>query len=172
MKVTVYSTPSCGFCHQLKAYLRQRGVPFVEHDVSRDQAAATKMVQLSRQQGVPVTDIDGQVVVGFDRPRIDQLLAAGMSRGLRLGAAIADAARIGSKRNLQLPAGAYVGQVEDGSAAESARVRAGDVIIMLAGQPVRNDRDVDRLLAGLNRGQSVPMRVWRDGQTIDLVVPF
>lgn len=173
MSVVVYTTPTCGFCHQVKAYLRQRGVPFTEHDVSRDRAAAMQMVQLSGQQGVPVVVIDGQVVVGFDRPRIDRLLSEGAgARGPRLGAAIADAARIAARRNLQLPAGAYVGRVEPGSAAARAGVQAGDVIVMLAGQPLQTDRDVDRILAGVAGGQTVPGRVWRDGRPVELVLRF
>ena len=66
MSVVVYTTPTCGFCHQVKAYLNQRGVPFTEHDVSRDPQAAAEMVRLSGQQGVPVVLIDGQVIVGFN----------------------------------------------------------------------------------------------------------
>jgi glutaredoxin 3 len=173
MSVVVYTAPACGFCHQVKAYLRQRGIPFTEHDVSRDRAAAMQMIQLSGQQGVPVVVIDGQVVVGFDRPRIDQLLSAGAARGgPRLGAAIADAARIAARRNLQLPAGAYVGRVEPGSAAAQAGVQAGDVIMMLAGQPVQRDRDVDRILAGVTNGQAAALRVWRDGRPLELVLRF
>ena len=159
MSVTVYSTPTCGFCHQVKAYLDQRGVPFAEHDVSRDRAAAMEMVRLSGQQGVPVVVIDGQVVVGFNRPQIDRLLA-GMAAGPpRLGAAIADAGRIAGKRGLQLPAGAYVGRVEPGSAAARAGIRVGDVIVGLAERPVGSDLDLDRIVAGLRAGQTVGVRI-------------
>ncbi len=89
MSVVVYTTPTCGFCHQVKAYLHQRGVPFTECNVSRDGQAATEMVRLSGQQGVPVVLIDGQVVVGFNRPLIDQQLAQRATRPPRLGVAIA-----------------------------------------------------------------------------------
>jgi glutaredoxin 3 len=75
MSIAVYTTPTCGFCQQVKAYLHQRGVPFTEYDVSRDPQAAAEMVRLSGQRGVPVVLVDGQVVVGFNRPLIDQLLA-------------------------------------------------------------------------------------------------
>ena len=75
MAIVVYTTPTCGFCHQLKNYFRQRGIPFVEHDVSQDPYRAQEMVRVSGQQGVPVSVVDGQVIVGADISRINQLLA-------------------------------------------------------------------------------------------------
>ncbi|MCS7011198.1 MAG: glutathione S-transferase N-terminal domain-containing protein [Anaerolineales bacterium] len=73
-KVIIFTTPTCSFCHAAKKYLRERGVPFKDVDVSRDPAAARDMVRRSGQQGVPVLDIGGKIVVGFDRPKIDKLL--------------------------------------------------------------------------------------------------
>ena len=72
--VTVYTTPSCPWCNRLKSYLRKNRVPFREVDVSRDQRAAEELVRRSGQTGVPQTDIDGQMIVGFDQARIDRLL--------------------------------------------------------------------------------------------------
>ena len=73
-RVIVFSTPTCSFCNAAKSYFRQKGVKFRDVDVSRDPAAARDMVRRSGQQGVPVIDICGRIVVGFDRPRINQLL--------------------------------------------------------------------------------------------------
>jgi len=73
-RVIVFSTPSCPYCRKAKKYLRSRGVPFRDVDVSRDRAAARDMVRRSGQQGVPVVDIGGKIVVGFNRPKIDKLL--------------------------------------------------------------------------------------------------
>ncbi|HHY35438.1 MAG TPA: glutaredoxin family protein [Firmicutes bacterium] len=73
-EVIVYSTPTCPWCSRAKAYLTQLGVPYEDKDVSRDVEAAREMVRISGQMGVPVLVIDGNVVVGFDRPRIDELL--------------------------------------------------------------------------------------------------
>ena len=73
-QVTVYSTPTCSWCNTLKTYLKTRGVSFREVNVAADQAAAEAMVKKSGQQGVPQTEIDGHIIVGFDRERIDQLL--------------------------------------------------------------------------------------------------
>lgn len=73
--ITVYSTPTCPYCVRLKGYLNQRGISFTHIDVSADREGLDKMVRLSGQMGVPVTDIDGQIVVGFDKEKIDKLLA-------------------------------------------------------------------------------------------------
>lgn len=73
-KVIIFSTPTCSFCNAAKSYLRQRGVKFRDVDVSRDAAAARDLVRRTGQQGVPVLDIGGKIVIGFDRPKINQLL--------------------------------------------------------------------------------------------------
>jgi glutaredoxin-like YruB-family protein len=72
--VTVYSTPSCSWCVTLKSYLRKNRIPFTDVDVSRDPNAAEELVRRTGQQGVPQTDIDGTIIVGFDKKRINELL--------------------------------------------------------------------------------------------------
>ena len=72
--VTVYSTPTCSWCTVIKRHLQENGIQYREVDVSADQNAAAEMVKKSGQQGVPQTDINGQVVVGFDKTRINSLL--------------------------------------------------------------------------------------------------
>ncbi len=73
-RVIVFSTPTCKFCNAAKRYFRQKGVRFRDVDVSRDPAAARDMQRRSGQMGVPVIDIGGRIIVGFDRQKIDQLL--------------------------------------------------------------------------------------------------
>ncbi len=73
--VTIYSTPTCPFCEQAKAYLTQKGIPFTDKDVSADQAAAQEMIQKSGQMGVPVIDVDGKIIVGFQKEQLDALLS-------------------------------------------------------------------------------------------------
>ena len=73
-QVKVYSTPTCPYCTMAKQYLSSKSVVFQNIDVSQDQTAAAEMVKKSGQMGVPVIDIDGQLVIGFDRKRIDALL--------------------------------------------------------------------------------------------------
>lgn len=72
--VVVYSTPTCSWCTTLKTYLDENKVKYRDIDVSRDQKMAEEMVKKSGQQGVPQTDINGEIIIGFDRPRINQLL--------------------------------------------------------------------------------------------------
>jgi len=72
--VTVYTTPTCSWCNTLKRYFQEKGIRYREVDVSKDQKAAEAMVKRSGQQGVPQTDINGQMVVGFDKNKINTLL--------------------------------------------------------------------------------------------------
>jgi glutaredoxin-like YruB-family protein len=72
--VTVYTTPTCTWCNTIKRYLQENGIRYREVDVSRDQKAAEEMVRRSGQQGVPQTDINGEMIVGFDKARINNLL--------------------------------------------------------------------------------------------------
>ena len=73
-KVIVYSTPTCPFCIRAKQYLNDMNVSFENIDVSTDQVKADEMVKKSGQMGVPVIDIEGDIIVGFDKDRIKKSL--------------------------------------------------------------------------------------------------
>ena len=73
-RVLVFTTPTCPWCQRAKCYLRSQGVAFKEIDVSRDQKAADDLVRRTGRIGVPVIEIDGRPVVGFDQAQIDRLL--------------------------------------------------------------------------------------------------
>ena len=75
-QVTVYTTPTCSWCSAVKEYLQTKNVAFDEVDVSLDVERARKLVEQTGQYGVPVIDIDGEFVVGFDRPRLEALLTS------------------------------------------------------------------------------------------------
>jgi glutaredoxin-like YruB-family protein len=70
----VFTTPTCPWCQRAKSYLRSKSIPFKEVDVSRDQQAARDLVRRTGQMGVPVIEIDGRAVVGFDQRQVDRLL--------------------------------------------------------------------------------------------------
>ena len=72
--VKIYSTPSCVYCHTLKSYLKEKNIQFEDIDVSKDDKALDEMVEKSGQMGVPVVNIDGEIVIGFDKKKINELL--------------------------------------------------------------------------------------------------
>jgi glutaredoxin 3 len=72
--VKIYSTPNCPYCKMAKQFLAENNIAFEDIDVSVNQLAAQEMISRSGQMGVPVVDIDGQIVVGFDKNKIKQLL--------------------------------------------------------------------------------------------------
>jgi S1-C subfamily serine protease len=130
------------------------------------------MVRRSGQMGVPVITVDDEVVVGFDRPRLEQILARRQKKRPVLGAEVASAIAIGRKRGLDLPAGAYVGGVTPGSAAAQAGLREGDVLLSLNRRPVRDANDIERALNSLAVGQAAEIVWWRDGQELRAQVLF
>ena len=68
--IKVYSTPTCPWCIRAKQFLKDNNIPFQDVDVSSDQAAGEEMIKKSGQMGVPVLDIDGEIIVGFDKEKI------------------------------------------------------------------------------------------------------
>jgi len=74
MKVTVYSTPTCPYCKMTKDFLKENNIEFKDIDVSEDQDAAKKMVEKSEHMGVPQIEIDGTILVGFDKEALKKEL--------------------------------------------------------------------------------------------------
>jgi len=73
-KVEIYSTPSCVYCNATKEFFKQNNVEYTDYNVASDLPRRQEMIEKSGQMGVPVTLIDGELVVGFDRPRLVELL--------------------------------------------------------------------------------------------------
>lgn len=73
--VIIYSADWCAFCHAAKNYFDKIGVAYEERNVEHDPKFMQESVQKSNQMGIPVIDIDGEIIIGFDKPRIDALLA-------------------------------------------------------------------------------------------------
>ena len=145
-------------------------MPYREVDVSRDPAAGAEMVRLSGQEGVPVTVIGDQVIVGFDRHRLDEAMAE--AQRPRLGAAIAAASTMAAQGRTAATEGAYLGRVRTGGTADRAGLSAGDVITTFGGRPVRSDVHLEQLLAGVQPGQRLAITFVRDGQSHQTTLEF
>lgn len=74
MKVTLYTTPYCAYCKMAKEYFKSKSIEYTEHDVMSDVPMREEMIKKSGQLGVPVIDIDGKIIVGFDKPKINEYL--------------------------------------------------------------------------------------------------
>ncbi len=74
--VTIYSTPSCHFCHMAKDYFTENNIAFTDHDVASDLEKRSEMVEMTGQMGVPVIQIGDDIIVGFDEDKVKELLAA------------------------------------------------------------------------------------------------
>jgi glutaredoxin-like YruB-family protein len=72
--VTIYSATWCAFCHSAKDYLDKLGVKYTDKDIEKDVKAAQESMEKSQQTGIPVLDIDGTIIIGFDKPKIDAAL--------------------------------------------------------------------------------------------------
>lgn len=73
-KVTIYTTPTCVYCKMSKAFFAQNNIQYEEKNVASDDAAREDMIKKSGQLGVPVIDIDGNIVIGFDKPKLSKFL--------------------------------------------------------------------------------------------------
>lgn len=74
-KVTVYSTATCPFCIRAKQFLKESNIEFDSIDVSEDPAKAQEMIKKSGQMGVPVIDVEGTIIIGFDKDKIREVLS-------------------------------------------------------------------------------------------------
>ena len=150
----------------VKQFLSQRGVSYEERDVSRNQAYARELVNNTGQTGVPVTVFDGEIVVGFDRNRLEQLLSnRPKSKRKSFGASIADAGRISVKQGSGKISGAYVGGTRQDSTAHRIGLKQGDVITRVNKQSISTADDLERLLAGMNEGQRILVEFTRNGKS-------
>ena len=73
-KIIVYSAPKCPWCHALKDFLKEKNIEFEEIDISKDQAKVQEMIEKSGQMGVPQIEINGKMIVGFDKEAIEKEL--------------------------------------------------------------------------------------------------
>ncbi len=73
--VTIYSTPTCHFCHMTKDFLKEHSIPFTDYNVAENMEKRQEMVQMTGQMGVPVIVIGSEIIIGFDQKKLSQLLS-------------------------------------------------------------------------------------------------
>jgi S1-C subfamily serine protease len=138
-------------------------VPFVDRDVSIDRVAGQEMVRRSGQMGVPVITVGDEVIVGFDRRRLEQALvragtAPASGEGPKLGLRVRD-----------VGGAVEVGGARPGTLGGRAGVQAGDVVESLNGQPIRSVADLERAAGSLVSGHNAEIVVRRGGRSLRLV---
>ncbi len=152
----------------MKEFLSREGVSYEEKNVAQDRAAANHMVQATGQMGVPVTEINGGYIIGFDRPALQAAVRNLRARSgptnqpsggqVRLGAQVADAVKV-----LGQP-GAVLGTVRPGSLAEKAGLQEGDIILALNGESISGASDLAQALQKLQTPTPTPrFTIKRDG---------
>jgi len=149
----------------VKEFLSQKGLTFKERDVSIDRPAAQDLVRTTGQMGVPVTIVDGQVVIGFDRARLESVIAQSSStQRPNFGATIADAGKITAQKGIGITLGTYIVRVKPGSAAEKIGLVADDIITELNMQRITNMRDLEQVLSKMHRGSRFTLVFLRGSQ--------
>ncbi len=133
----------------VKEFLSQRGLNYEERDVSVNQEYAQELVNRTGQLGVPVTIVNGEAILGFDRARLEQVLS--QEQRPSFGAAVADADKM-PVSNTGVKGGAYVGKVKPGSLAEKMGLVTGDIIVEVNKQAITTAADLERILSSLGKG--------------------
>jgi S1-C subfamily serine protease len=131
-------------------FLSQKGVGFVKKDVSVDTSAAQELVSNTGQMGVPVTIVNGQTIVGFDKVKLEEALSK--KQRPFFGASVADASKITAKQGSGIIIGAYVGRVKPSSPAQRAGLIAGDIITELNMQNIANATDFEKTVSKVSKG--------------------
>ena len=149
----------------VKQFLSQRGVQYEERDVSRNQAYTRELMNNTGQMGVPVTVFDGEIVVGFDRNRLEQLVSSRPKTNRpSFGASIADADKITAKRGKSVTSGAYVGGTRQGSVAQRIGLKRDDIITRVNKQSITTAGDLERVLKSMQEGQRILVEFTREGR--------
>ena len=149
----------------VKEFLSQQGVSYNERDVARDPSAAQEMVTRTGQRGVPVTLINGQTIIGFNKPALEQALAQFRSRP-SFGAAIADVGRVTALRGTGIAYGAYIGRVHPDSTAEKLGLATGDIILEINQRHITGVNNMEDVLSHLNRGDQITIVFLRGNRTL------
>lgn len=133
----------------------------MERDVSVDRNAAFELQRLTGQMAVPVTVVNGNTIIGFDRAGLEQALRSSPTGRPSFGLRITDASRITQRQGVVPVFGAYVARVAPGSAGEKAGLRIGDIITEFNLRPISNADDLERAIKALSQGSRVSIGFMR-----------
>lgn len=151
----------------LKEFLSQKGVDFKEYDISDNPVAAKELARRSGQLAVPVTFIDNEMVIGFDKPRLEQALARiPKSERPSFGASIADASKVTAQQGKGITLGAYIGSIRPGSLAETLGLKPGDIVTEINTQRITRANDMEMALARLKKGDRINATFSRGGEAM------
>ena len=150
----------------VKEFLLQRGVAFEERDVSRNRSYAQELMKNTGQMGVPVTIIDGQIVIGFNQSRIEEILNQAQKKSHPFGASVVDANKVTINQSPEVTYGAFVGRVRPNSVAERTGLVYGDIIIEINSKRIGNVSDLEHVLDNLNVGEHFSLVFVRSGKTM------
>ena len=154
-----------------KSFLAERGVKYDEADVSIDRQAATEMVNLTGQMGVPVIVIDGETIIGFNRTRIEQLISNTQAAGkISLGLSIADAGKLIYKHGDRIPQGVYIGSVKPKSYGEKAGLRVGDIITKINQTPVNSVEEMIEVMVSVQNNSRITFSFTRGDDNLTSTV--
>jgi S1-C subfamily serine protease len=182
-EVVLYGTPTCAPCDQAKRWFSEHGVAYTYHDVSRDPVRAAELVRLTGQNAVPVIRVGGQVMIGFDPLQLARLIpfnaaggtAAANGTGERLSLGMAAQSLTPEKAEevgLPAPFGVVVGNVREDGPAARAGIKPGDVIVGVGSYTLQNLAQLQNIVLAKRPGDTLSVRVFRDGQEFDTVVEF
>ena len=150
----------------VKEYLSQKGITYNDRDVSHDPVAAQEMISRTGQRGVPVIVIDGQIIVGFDRPKLDAALSNIGQQKSGFGIAIADTDKVKALFGSGITAGAYIGRIRPGSKAADMGLQVGDIVLEINQYRIANAADLESVISRLRQGDRIALVILRGGQTI------
>lgn len=151
----------------MKEFLSQKGVDFKEYDISDNPVAASELARRSGQMAVPVTFIDSEMIIGFDKAKLEQALAK-MPKSERpsFGTSIADASRVTAQQGRGITLGAYIGGIRPGSIAEAIGLKVGDIVTDINGQRITRANDMEMALARLQKGSRLNVTFSRGNEII------
>lgn len=182
-EVVIYSTPTCSYCAAAKRWFKEHGVAYTDHDVTRDPVRAAEMQRLTGQTAVPVIRVGGQVMVGYDPLQLARLVPFDPDAGGTTGPSAGERVSLGmaaqsltperaAEAGLPAPFGVVVGPVRAGGAAEAAGIREGDILVGLGSYTLQDLVQLQRVVALKRAGDSLPLRLWRDGAEREVTIQF